>query len=131
VTLEQLDQLITEEIEAVKTGGVTEEEFEKARNQKEDEFANAFGTMHARAKDLARYHVFYGDANLINTELGRYLAVKREDLQRVANKYFTKEGTFVLRYPVPAAAEASEEGKGSGPAAAPAPGTNPTPATTK
>jgi zinc protease len=102
-TLEQLDQLITEEIEDVKKGGVTEEEFQKARNQKEDEFANSFGTMHARAQSLARYHVFFGDANLINTELNRYLAVKREDLQRVANKYFTKEGAFILRYPVPAA----------------------------
>ena len=103
VTLEQLDQLISEEIEDVKKGGVTEEEFQKARNQKEDEFANSFGTMHARAQSLARYHTFYGDANLINTELDRYLAVKREDLQRVANQYFTKDGMFLLRYPVPPA----------------------------
>ncbi|MDQ3625353.1 MAG: hypothetical protein M3463_23215, partial [Verrucomicrobiota bacterium] len=54
-----------------------------------------------RAHNLARYHLFYGDANLINTELDRYLAVKREDLQRVARKYFTKEGANILRYPVP------------------------------
>ena len=58
--------------------------------------------MNARAQNLARYHVFYGDANLINTELDRYLAVKREDLQRVAKKYLTKEGVNILRYPVPA-----------------------------
>ena len=76
----------------MKSEGVTEEEFQKARNNKEAEFASSFGTMAARAKNLARYHVFFGDANLINTELERYLAVKREDLQRVANKYFTKEG---------------------------------------
>ena len=59
--------------------------------------------MSSRAKNLARYHVFFGDTNLINTELDRYLAVKREDLQRVAKKYFTKEGMNVLRYPVPEA----------------------------
>ena len=82
---------------------VSAEEFEKALNQKEAEFASSFGTMNARAKNLARYHFFYGDANLINTELDRYLAVKREDLKRVAQKYLTKEGTNVLRYPVPAA----------------------------
>ncbi len=34
----------------MKKDGVTEEEFQKALNQKEAEFANAFGTMHARAK---------------------------------------------------------------------------------
>lgn len=102
-TLEQLDKLISEEVEKVKAEGVTAEEHQKALNQKEAEFASAFGTMQSRAKNLARYHVFYGDANLINTELDRYLAVQREDLQRVAKKYLTPEGTHVLRYPVPQA----------------------------
>ncbi len=112
VPLEKLDALITEEVEKVKAEGVTEEEFQKARNSQEAAFANAFGTMSARAKNLAKYHTFYGDTNLINTELDRYLAVKREDLQRVAKKYFTKEGTNVLRYPVPTApAAATPESK--------------------
>ena len=101
VTLEQLDALITEEVEKVKDEGVTEEEFQKSLNQKEAEFASAFGTMQSRAKNLARYHMFYGDANLINTELNRYLAVKRDDLQIVARKYLTKEGVHLLRFPVP------------------------------
>lgn len=112
VTLGQIDKLITEEVEKVKAEGVTEEEYRKALNQKEAEFANSFGTMHSRARNLARYHVFYGDTNLINTELGRYFAVKREDLQRVARKYLVKERTDILRYPVPSKPES--------PAAAPA-----------
>ncbi len=103
VTLDQLDALITEEVERVKAEGVTEEEYRKALNQQEAQFASSFGTMNSRAKNLARYHLFYGDANLINTELDRYLAVKRDDLQRVAKKYFTKEGVNILRFPVPAA----------------------------
>ncbi len=102
VALDQLDKLITEEVEKVQAEGVTEEEYRKALNNKEAEFASSFGTMNARAKNLARYHFFYGDANLINTELDRYFAVKREDLQRVAKKYLTAERTNVLRYPVPA-----------------------------
>ena len=103
VTLDQLDALVDEEVERVKKDGVTEDEYQKALNQQEAEFASGFGTMNSRAKNLARYHLFFGDANLINTELDRYLAVKREDLQRVANKYFTKEGVNILRFPVPAA----------------------------
>ena len=103
VTLDQLDALIDEEVERVKKDGVTENEYQKALNQQEAEFASGFGTMNSRAKNLARYHLFFGDANLINTELDRYLAVKRDDLQRVANKYFTKEGVNILRFPVPAA----------------------------
>lgn len=107
VTLERLDKLITEEISRVKKDGVTEEEYQKVLNQKEAEFASSFGTMQSRAKNLARYHLVYGDANLINTELDRYLAVKREDLQRVANKYFTENGVHILRYPVPEAKAAA------------------------
>jgi len=102
VALDQLDKLITEEVEKVRAEGVTEEEYRKALNQKEAEFAGSFGSMNARAKNLARYHLFYGDANLINTELDRYFAVKREDLQRVAKKYLTAERTNILRFPVPA-----------------------------
>lgn len=106
VPLEKLDAAISDEIKNVRENGVTEEEFEKARNQQEAEFATAFGSMNSRAKNLARYHVFYGDAGLINTELDRYMKVKREDVQRVAKEYFKDDRTQILRYPVPAPADA-------------------------
>ena len=38
------------------------------------------------------------DANLINTELERYLKVSKEDIQRVANKYFVPSNRVVLYY---------------------------------
>jgi predicted Zn-dependent peptidase len=31
--------------------------------------------------------MFFGDANLINNEMSRYLAVTREDIQAAAKKY--------------------------------------------
>ena len=99
ISLDKLDTLIDEEVEKVKAEGVTEEEYRKALNQEEAEFASGFGTMSTRARNLARYHTFYGDTNLINTELDRYFAVKREDLQRVAKQYLGKDDVFVLRYP--------------------------------
>jgi zinc protease len=103
VTLDQLDKLITEEVEKVKTDGVTEEEFSKALNQKEAELANQNGSMSARARNLANAHLFFGDTNEVNKELGRYLAVKREDLQRVAKLYLDKEKVHVVHYVVPEA----------------------------
>ena len=100
-SLEELDQVLSQEIDQVLREGVTEEEFQKARNAMESQFAQSGGTMADRARTLAHYSMFYGDTSLINTELERYLSVKREDLQRVAKKYFTPSGKFVLRYPVP------------------------------
>jgi predicted Zn-dependent peptidase len=99
-TLEELDQTLTQEVERVIQEGVSEEEFQKARNAMESQFAQSGGTMADRARTLAHYSMFYGDTGLINTELQRYLAVERNDLQRVAKKYFTPSGKFVLRYPV-------------------------------
>jgi predicted Zn-dependent peptidase len=98
-TLEKLDALITEEVEKAKAEGVTEEEFAKAMNQKESELANGNGTMLARAKNLANAHVFDGGTDEVNKQLDHYLAVKREDLQRVAKKYFLSDKTYVLHYP--------------------------------
>ena len=50
------------------------------------------------AENLANYEMYFGDANLINTELDRYMKVTREDIQRVAKKYFNTENRVVLYY---------------------------------
>ena len=81
--------------------GVTDEELQKARNAKEAQLANSFGSMSSRARGLARYKMFYGDANLVNTEIENYLKVTRADIQRVGKKYFVASGRNVLHYPVP------------------------------
>lgn len=103
VTLDRLDALIDEEVAKLRKDGVTDEELQKARNQKESQWASSYGTMQSRARALARYHVFYGNTDLINTELQKYLAITRDDLQRVANDYLTPGGRFVLHYPPPVA----------------------------
>ena len=47
--------------------------------------------------------MFQRDANLINTEIDKYLAVTREDIKRVAKKYFHKNNRVSLFYvPAPA-----------------------------
>ena len=105
-TLEELDVALNEEVARVCSEGVTEEEFQKARNAMESQFAQSGGTMSERARALAHYSMFFGNTALINTELENYLAVKREDLQRVAQKYMTSRGRFTLRYPVASVAPA-------------------------
>ena len=103
-TLEKLDTLMDEEVATLRKDGVTEEELQKARNQKEAELANSYATNLARARGLADAHVFYGSTDAVNHELDLYLQVTREDLQRVANKYLAADRRDVLHYPVPAAA---------------------------
>lgn len=101
VDIKELDRIIDEEVKKVVEKGVTDEELEKAKNQKEAEFANAFGSMFSRARSLANYHRFYGNTNLINTELEEYLKVTRQDVQRVAKKYLTEKNRSLIHYPTP------------------------------
>jgi predicted Zn-dependent peptidase len=98
VTPEDLEAAMDAEYERVKEELIPEREFQKLRNQIENDFISANSLVADIAESLANYQMFFGDANLINTEIERYMKVTREDIQRVANKYFTKENRVVLYY---------------------------------
>jgi predicted Zn-dependent peptidase len=42
--------------------------------------------------------MYYGDTKLINTEIKKYQAVTREDIQNAAKKYLTVNNSVVLYY---------------------------------
>ena len=93
-----LEGSMQEQINKVKDELITETEFQKIRNQMEDDFVSSNSTVNGIAESLANYHVYFGDANLINTELERYMKVTREDIQRVAKKYLDENNRVVLYY---------------------------------
>jgi zinc protease len=82
----------------LKTGLVTDREFEKVKNQIESAFVTSNSTMAGIAESLANYEVYFGDANLINTELARFNKVTKEDVLNVAKKYLNKDNRVVLYY---------------------------------
>jgi len=93
-----LEAAIDVEIEKVKTEEVPDAEFQKLRNKVENDFVTGNSTMAGIAENLANYYVYFKDANLINTEIERYLKVTPADLKRVANKYLTPANRVVLTY---------------------------------
>jgi len=50
------------------------------------------------AENLAMNHVFYGDANKINTDLANYMAVTKDDIMQAAQKYLKPDNRVVLYY---------------------------------
>lgn len=93
-----MEEAMLAEIEKVKTGAISDEEFQKLKNQAENDFVSQNQRVVGIVENLATYHTYFGDANLINTELERYTKLTKEDLKRVANKYFTKENRLVVYY---------------------------------
>jgi zinc protease len=95
---EDLEKGIDSVVNDLKSGLVSEKEFQKVRNQIETDFVSSNATMAGIAESLANYEVYFGDAALINTELARFQKVTREDLLNVAKKYLNKDNRVVLYY---------------------------------
>lgn len=100
-TMEQLAAEFDREVADVTTNGVTEEEFLKARNQLETQYARRFNDPLDKAMALASYETFYGDPNLINTEIERYMRVTSDDIREVARTYMQPSNRVVLKYLTP------------------------------
>ncbi len=105
-----LETVIDSIVNSLKAGMVPEREFQKVKNQVQTSFVSANATMAGIAESLANYEVYFGDANLINTELERYNKVTREDILNVAKKYLNKDNRVVLYY-VPKNAKSGDTGK--------------------
>jgi predicted Zn-dependent peptidase len=97
-TAEELESAFQAELDKVKEELITEKEFQKLQNQIENNFVTQNARIAGIAETLADYHVYFGDANLINTEIERYMKVTREDIKRVANKYLDPNKRVVLYY---------------------------------
>ncbi len=96
ISVDELEAAVDKEIELARNGDISDREFEKIRNKIENDFVSRNSTMAGIAESLSDYHMYFGDANLINTEIDRYLAVTKEDIVRVARQYLTRENRVVL-----------------------------------
>jgi predicted Zn-dependent peptidase len=98
VDVYELEKAIDAEVSKVQNELISEKEFEKLRNQIEAEYVTSNSRVAGIAESLATYDMFFGDANLINNEIDRYLAVTREDIQAAAKKYLVKTNRVTLHY---------------------------------
>ncbi len=98
VDTKDLEAAIDAEVKKVQSTLISENEYQKLRNQLEAQFITSNSSVAGIAETLANYEMYFGDANLINTEVDRYMKVTREDIQRVAKKYFTKNNRVALYY---------------------------------
>ncbi len=96
----EVEKMIYDEFESVKTSGVTQAELDKVRMQDRREEAQGLASTLNRASSLGRDAVYFHDPTLINTVLDKYATVTPADVQRVANQYLiVLHRTVVLTMP--------------------------------
>ena len=98
VDASDLEASMQTELDRAKNELITENEFQKLRNQIENSFVSSNSTVAGIASSLAEYNMLYGSTELINSEIERYMKVTKEDIQKVAQKYLKKDNRVVLYY---------------------------------
>ena len=97
-SLEVLQTEMEEEVTKVRDELISEKDYQKLQNKFENDFVNANSSVEGIANSLARYHMLYGDTNLINKEIDIYRSVTREEIKEVANKYLKPNQSVIINY---------------------------------
>ncbi len=90
--------IFDEEIGRLKHSLVTPYEFEKAQNSTLSSYVGRLSTNNGVADALAHYHTIFHDAEMINSEVERELAVNRESIRSTAGNLLVRDNRVVIRY---------------------------------
>jgi len=88
VDLQVVERAVYEELEKQKTGFLTDEELQKAKNITLARFYREMESINGRANTLGSYDVFLGDYHKLFSAADEYNKVTKEELQRVVRRYF-------------------------------------------
>ena len=90
-----VEKAIYEELEKLKTEPLTDEELQKARNIVLANFYRQMQSINGRANTLGSYEVFMGDYHKLFSAADEYNKVTKDDVRRVAQKYFGEKNRTV------------------------------------
>ena len=97
ITLEEAEAAVWQELEAMKTEDIAEEELEKVKNRYESEQIFSNINYLNVATNLAFFELI-GHAEDINYEVEKYRAVTAQRIKEVAQRTFVRENCSVLYY---------------------------------
>src|SRR5499425_375148 len=104
------EKAIYEELDRAKSAEISDTELEKAKNIRLVEFYRQMRTINGRANTIGTYEVFFGDYKKLFDAARLYGAVTKEDVQRVASKYFGANNRTVATLVPDHGPEAGAEG---------------------
>jgi zinc protease len=93
---EEVQQALLDEVDRVKTDGVTAEELNRAKRQFARDYIFGRETVQQKALQLAHAIVIHNDIKTADGEFDLFQNVTQADVQRVARTYFTPEARMLL-----------------------------------
>jgi zinc protease len=103
-TAEESEKALIEELDRLKTDFVSDTELQQAKNQFARDYVFTRATVEQKASHLSHAAVIHDDITTADAEFDIFMNITKEDVQRVAQTYFTKENRLVLTIAPPAAA---------------------------
>jgi zinc protease len=97
ITIETAEAAIWEELEKLKTDEISADELTKVQNKTESTMIFSEMALLDKAMNLASFELL-GDADMLNHETEKYLAVTTKQVKELANKLFRKDNSSTLIY---------------------------------
>ncbi|MBA3712255.1 MAG: insulinase family protein [Pyrinomonadaceae bacterium] len=110
VAPEAVEKAVYDELERVKRESAGDQEIEKAKNILLANFYRQIKTIDGRANQIGSYELFFGDYRKLFTAAEDYKKVTKDDLRRVAKKYFSEKNRTVATL-IPDKSEAESGGQ--------------------
>lgn len=90
-----LERALIEQIDAIATNGVTQQELDKVKNIKLMDFYRAMETINGKANTIGTYEMYFGSYDKLFNAPEAYNKVTSADIQRVAQTYLRKSNRTV------------------------------------
>ncbi|MFZ1229305.1 MAG: insulinase family protein, partial [Saprospiraceae bacterium] len=87
-----------DEVISIQNQLMDEREFQKLMNQTETQLVYEKSSLLEIAEGLSTYYTYFKNTSMYNEQLQHFTAVTREDIQKVAKKYFKKENREALHW---------------------------------
>ncbi|MDN3594789.1 M16 family metallopeptidase [Zunongwangia endophytica] len=98
--LDSVAKAINETFAEFAKNGISDKDLKRIKAGQETSFYNSVSSVLGKGFQLAQYQIFANDPNFINKEMDKLLAVSKEDVMRVFNKYI-KDQNYIATSFVP------------------------------
>lgn len=95
-SIEDGEKALTAELLRMTTEPVTDKELEKAKNKTRSEYTFGRQSVRQKADALGHAAVIHGDTSVADKEYELFMKVTKDDVMRVAKKYFRPENRTVV-----------------------------------